>query len=159
MPDVPAPISLEEEKFMRRARAFAIHFFRTASIPSLNSHPYKKEPYLLSKNVLHELFLEQLSTVFLWKGGRDVTRQFEVMVQDAINGFQNTLLSDHRLDLSYPEKRELGLLCDKMKTSLADYLRLEQKEQREAEQTEREQPFKPQNDVGGRVIPFKPKVR
>lgn len=159
MPDVPSPISLDEEKFMRRARAFATHFFRTREVPTLHSRPYRQEARPLSKNGLHELFLEQLGLVYAWKGGRDVTQHFEVMVQDAINGFQNALLSDHRIDLSYPEKRDLGLLCDKMKMSLADYLRLEQKEQREAEQTAREQPLKPQNDVGGRVIPLKPKIR
>ncbi len=154
MPDVPSPINLEEEKFMRRARAFALHFFQTSTIPLLQGHPYKGEAYALSKNTLHDLFLDQLQTVYLWKGGRDVVRHFEVMVSDAINAFQTHLLDEQRISLSYPEKRDLDLLCQRMRTSLADYLRIEQRERTNAENAKRERQNTSgaQNDNAGNVV-------
>lgn len=133
MSDTPPPINLEEEKFMRRARAFALHMFQTTAIPSLQSNPYKGETRVLSKDALHALFLDQLETVYLWKGGRDVVRDFEGMMSDAINAFQTQLLDRHRIALSYTEKRALDLFCQNIRASLTDYLRIEQRERTNAE--------------------------
>jgi hypothetical protein len=156
MSDILAPIDLEEQKFLRHARAFLAHFFKETIIPTLNSRAYNQETHLLSKNTLYDLLNQALTTAYLWKGARDVTRDFETIVSDAINGFNNNLLELHRLNLSYSEKRDLGLFCDKMRAELAGYLRLEQRERahREATKQKHRNTSSPQNETGGDLVPI-----